>query len=530
MDLSELIAGLGRRDAWPVSVEEIDVRQTHISVVFLGGGCAYKIRKPIRLEFLDFQSLELRRQDCEREVALNRRLAPDVYLGVVPITSEAGRLRFEGTGEAVEWAVKMRRLPDDATLEARLAQGALSKSDVARLARRVAEFHAAAARNPHIAGFGRFESVAANIRENIDVASRLVEQTISTAVLERLVHRTNQALARLQSVIDGRALRGVPCDTHGDLHLDHVYTFPDAAPPGDYVIVDCIEFNERFRYADPVADMAFLVMDFAFHGRRDLGRTFADAWFEASGDTEGRDLLPLYTSYRAAVRGKVDGLMLGESEVPRDQRASAMERSVGHWLLALAEIEPAASRPGLLLVGGLPGTGKSTLGRLLGERCAFHVLRSDVIRKELAGLPPLAPVPEGFEGGIYTREFTRRTYAECLRRAQALLFEGRRVLIDATFADEGQRTAFLAVARSYGVPVGLLVCEARAETVARRLALRRGDASDADWRVYLEISSHWQGLSPAVGRLTHRISMDLDAESSLDSALRALAELDLWPR
>src|SRR5262249_39681206 len=159
-----------------------------------------------------------------------------------------------------------------------------------------------------------------NIRENFAVSAATVGRTIHPAVRERLMALTERALSDSQTLIEARAVRGVPCDTHGDLHLDHVYVFPERAPPADLVVIDCIEFNERFRYADPVADMAFLVMDLEFHGRRNLAREFAAAYFEASGDDEGRRLLPLYVSYRAAVRAKVDGLQLAKTEIPAEDR------------------------------------------------------------------------------------------------------------------------------------------------------------------------------------------------------------------
>src|SRR5438034_1293400 len=183
----------------------------------------------------------------------------------------------------------------------------------------------------------------------------------------------------------------MPRDTHGDLHLDHVYLFPEKKPPADLVIIDGIEFNERFRYSDPVADMAFLVMDLRFHGYHDLAQAFADAYFQAAGDEQGRTLLPFYTAYRAAVRGKVEGFELLEKEIPAAERAAALERARAHWLLALGELEQPAQKPCLVLVGGLPGTGKSTLAQGLAQRAGFQVIRSDVVRKQLAGLAPTDP-------------------------------------------------------------------------------------------------------------------------------------------
>src|SRR5262249_55918449 len=190
-----------------------------------------------------------------------------------------------------------------------------------------------------------FAVVARNARENFEQAAAQVGATISRAVFDRLRALTEDALARLRPVIEARAARGVPCDTHGDLHLDHVYLFPDRPPPGDLVVIDCIEFNERFRFADPVADMAFLVMDLAFRGRRDLARAFAAEYFRAAGGAEGRALLPFYTAYRAAVRGKVEGFELTEKEVPQAERAGALARARAHWLLALTELEEPNRRP-----------------------------------------------------------------------------------------------------------------------------------------------------------------------------------------
>src|SRR5205823_5555327 len=178
-----------------------------------------------------------------------------------------------------------------------------------------------------VAAFGRFEVVAGNARENFQQARPQVGQTLSEAVWQRSQAYTERELDRLRPLIDGRAERLVPRDTHGDLHLDHVYLFPERAPPRDLAVIDCIEFNERFRYADPVADMAFLAMDLLFHGRRDLARAFTEAYFRAGNDEEGRALVPFYTAYRAAVRGKVEGFKLAEQEIPEPERAAARERA-----------------------------------------------------------------------------------------------------------------------------------------------------------------------------------------------------------
>ncbi|MBY0527647.1 MAG: AAA family ATPase [Gemmataceae bacterium] len=493
MELADLIAALSQPVAYPYPVERVEVVQTHISAVFLAGDFVYKVKKPVTLGFLDFGTLDRRRHFCDEEVRLNRRLAASVYVGVVPIARYGSGLRVEGDGEAVEWAVKMHRLPVAATLRDQLQRGDADAPRLRALAQTVARFHVQANRGEAISAFGRFDVVLRNARENFTESTAQIDDTISQTVFERLRVLTEQSLARLKPLIDVRAERDVPCDTHGDLRLEHVYLFPDRTAPDDLVIIDCVEFAERFRYADPVADVAFLVMELIFNGWEDLATVFADAYFQAAGDAEGRTLLPFYTAYRSAVRGKVQGMKAVGPEVPDAERARAQARSRAHWLLALGELEAPARRPCLVLTGGLPGTGKSTLARGLAEHASFEVIRSDVVRKELAGVVGSTPGP--FREGLYSAEQTKQTYAECLRRAKELLFEGRRVLVDANFGEDQHRRAFLETAREWGVPGILFICEAEPPVVKRRLELRRGDASDADWAIYQEKARQWEAAS-----------------------------------
>jgi aminoglycoside phosphotransferase family enzyme/predicted kinase len=526
MDLPCLIDALSCPAAYPMGAEAVEFHHTHISVVFLAGQYAYKIKKPVNLGFLDFTTLQKRRHFCAEEVRLNRRLAPAVYLGVVPITQTGTAVQVEGPGEAIEWAVKMERLPEEATLQCRLGREQVSPELVEALARRIAAFHSQAESGEHIAAFGRWEVVAGNARENFEQARALVGVTLHQTVFDRLRALTEQSLDRLRPLIEDRARRGVPRDTHGDLRLDHVYLFPQQPAPHDLVIIDCIEFSKRFRYADPVADMAFLTMDFHFHGSWDLARTFADAYFAAARDEEGRALLPFYAAYRAAVRGKVQGTEAAQKEVPAAERAAAVAGARGHWILALGELEEPDRRPCLVLVAGLPGTGKSTLACALAERAGFSVIRSDVVRKELAGsAAPAHALP--FDEGIYTPEWTERTYAECLHRAEALLFEGHRVIVDASFGAESMRQLFLEAATRWGVPGVLYWCQAEPEVVRRRLEHRHGDVSDADWSVYLEAAARWEAIGPATSRAVREIATGPGPEQAVAEALAALRELSL---
>jgi aminoglycoside phosphotransferase family enzyme/predicted kinase len=500
MKLADLISALSDPRAYPERVDAVEVRQTHISVALLAGRWVYKIKKPLLLGFLDYSTLERRRHFCDEEVRVNRRLAPAVYAGVVGVTEEGGAVRVEGSGEVIEWAVKMVRLPAEATLRSWVARGEIRAEVLAGLAGRLAAFHAQAERSAAIAESGRFAVVARHARENFTESAGQVGTTVSSAVFERLRALTESELERLHDTIEARAARGVPCDTHGDLRLDHVYLLPRGQPAGadlpEVLIIDAIEFNERFRHADPVADMAFLVMDLEASGQDRLAAAFADAYFAASGDLEGRSLLPFYTAYRAAVRGKVEGLKAGEPEISPADRAQAGQKARARWLLALGALEERPRRPCLLLVGGLPGAGKSTLARGLARSEGITVIRSDVVRKEIAGIARDASYSSPYGQGLYTPERTERTYAECLRRAEAELFEGRRVLVDASFGVEARRRLFLDAAVRWGVPGVLMICQADEAVIEQRLRARRNDASDADWATHQQAAAEWEPLGP----------------------------------
>ena len=515
MDLPDLIAALSDPAAYP-RPGPVEVRQTHISAVFLVGDTVYKIRKPVNLGFVDFSTLAKRKHDCEEELRLNRRLAPSVYRAVVPIAMEGDKVRVGGSGEPIEWAVEMVRLPDDATLKLQLARNEITSAQVENIAQRVAEFHRSAERGDHVSRYGRFDVVAGNARENFAQTKPHVGVTVRPTVYDRVRELTEKSLADLRPLIESRASRGVPCDTHGDLHLSHAYLFPDRPPPEDLVIIDCIEFAERYRFADPVADIAFLVMDLIYHGRRDLARVCADAYFAAAGEEEGRVLLPFYVAYRAVVRAKVEGMQFGEGEIPPHQREMVKWKAPAHWLLALGALEEPSRRPAMVLIGGLPGTGKSTLARGLAAAANFTVVRSDEVRKELAGVP----VTEHAQI-LYTRGWTELTYSECWRRAVELLQNGRRVIVDASFADEARRRSFLYTARKQGVPGLLFLCQTDPAVVRERLRARRGDASDADEHVYDQMKAQWQPTTNAVEVDT------TDSSRALESPIAQLRRSEL---
>lgn len=486
----------------PPSEGPVEVRRTHLSEVFLTRSFAIKTKRAVTLPFVDFATREARAAACEAEVRLNRRLAPDVYLDVITLPD----------GEP---AVRMRRLPDDASLLAMVESGRADAALLRAVAERVAAFHADAETGPEIARFGSAAAVIGNAVDNFEQTLDQVGVAVHPDVHRRAREATEVLGAALAPTFDTRAASGRVRDTHGDLRLEHVYWLD-----GRVVVIDCIEFADRFRYADVAADAAFLAMDLQVRSRPDLARVFTETWLAATGDHEARCTWDFYVAYRSAVRAKVAGMTLGDPALTDARRASQQVRSSRHWLLTWSALAPASVRPALVAVGGRPGTGKSTVARMVADTLGFEVIRSDVVRKELAGLAPTASAAAPVGEGLYTPEGKARVYEACFERASEALFAGRRVLLDATFLEDRWRERLRALGERWAVPAVLLRCEAPDELVRERIAARSGDASDADVAVFER--SVWEPEGAATAPLVRAVSTAGTPAETLKAAVAAL--------
>lgn len=578
-----LRSALSRPSAFPGRVDSVECIQTHISAVFLVGNLAYKVKKPKDLGFLDFRTPASRRHYCHEEVRLNRRLAPGVYQGVVPVVLEHGEIRVlddlvepgenvdpgDVDPEVVDWAVRMVRLPERRTLAALIRSGDVGADEIERVARRVVAFHAEAEQGPEISRTGDWETVAGNHRENFRQVRRFVGETLSENVLARLAAVTEAELASRRESIEARAEAGVPRDTHGDLRLEHVYLLEPGSPgrsPGaaegvdEVVIIDCVEFNERYRWADPVSDVAFLFMDLEFQAEPGLAETFARRYFAASDDPAGVELLPLYATYRDVVRGKVRSFQAEDPGLSEEARHGARTRATHHFLAGLVRLSSPSRRPGLVVVFGLPGVGKSTIARALGKEAGFEWIDTDRVRKSLAtgesgsdggdasgshpdgsgssvvglgfrGTSSAAEkggtTPSGFGEGIYSPAWTQRTYEACLERARNILFRGGRVLIEGSFREDRHRTAAVRMAREMGVPILLLECRVGEDEARRRLDSRDPGPSDADWRVHRRMARSWEEVSEEAAPTVHPLALEGRPEEAVRAALATLADRGL---
>jgi len=513
----DLVRDLQRPQAYAADPSlHVSMRTTHASWVFLVGDEAWKVKRPVDFGFLDFRTVEARRRFCEDEVRLNRRFAPAVYLGVEPLRASSDGLAFEGPGPIVDWAVRMRRLPERASAAAMLRRGMLGPERLAAVAERLAAFLGAVRVTP---AFGELDLLRRNVDENFAQAAPFVGDLVERATLDDVRSFQLGALESQRDRFAARVGEGRIREGHGDLRLEHVYFLP---PPDGIVAIDCVEFSERFRCGDVAGEAAFLAMELEGARRPDLAAGFLARFAEASDDFGLYGVVDFYLSYRAWVRGKVAAFMASDATAEAGLRASKRDEARRQFALARSFAGAPIDPRFLIVVGGVIGSGKTTLAAALGRALAAPVASSDRVRKAVAGLPPTA---RG-DASLYTPAAVERNYGEVLRRAQAVLASGRGAILDATFSTRGRREQAAELARATGA--ALVFIETRCadrDVLEARLAARRGrpsvsDATDAELENLLALH---EPVGP--GERGARIVVDTsgDPTAAREDALRLLA-------
>jgi aminoglycoside phosphotransferase family enzyme/predicted kinase len=457
---------------------EVRIIETHISYVLLTGRDAYKVKKAVNLGFLDFTTLAARHHYCRRELELNKRLAPAIYLEVVTITGTPDAPRIGGDGPALEYAVRMREFPQDALLTRVLTRGELTAAHLDTLASIVAAFHGTAATAAPDSSFGSVNEILALAIENFTEMDPLVEDPTDRRELSALRRWTENEHASRAALFAERRRRGFVRECHGDLHLGNI-----ALIDGAVTIFDCIEFNDDMRWSDVIADVAFLVMDLQGRGRPDFASRFLNAYLELTGDYDGVLVLRFYLVYRALVRAKVASMTARQAADAGTRRVRAAECSE---YLALANRCGESTSRGIVMTHGVTGSGKTAGSQALVELASAIRIRTDVERKRLHGLGPQARTEAGLNAGLYSALDTDQTYATVLRLARLVVGAGFPVIVDGTFLQRRQRDQVRALAAELDVPLVIVDFAAPVEILRARVQQRHEagvDASDADVHV-----------------------------------------------
>jgi hypothetical protein len=512
-----------RPDAYPEETGPIGHRETHISRLYFTDRHVYKIKKPVDFGFLNFTTLDRRRFYCHEEVRLNQRFCPGTYLDVVEIRKTAQQYRVGGEGEIVDYAVRMKRLPEERMLVHLLQAAAPSlPAEMQRVGRHIALLHRDSEIVRSDGGRSDLETLRHNWQENFTQTASFVGQTLCACGQAACTAYVERFLAEHASLLLQRQEQDFVRDGHGDLHAEHICLTDSVC------IYDCIEFNRRFRVADVAADLAFLLMDLDFRERRDLASITLEAYRKAGeADRELPLLLPFYKVYRAWVRGKVESLLAADATAEAEARNAAAGRSRRYFSLALGYLCP----PMLVMTCGLMGVGKTTVARSLAAALGATLLRTDELRKTLAGLPSTASRAEQFGAGIYSAEMTAKTYDLLLERSLAALAAGQSVIADAAFLRRDERERFAAAAQRKGFPWLIALMECPAETALERLDRRQAMGRDAsDGRRELLASQAAAFEPPAGTENIIRIDTAGDVDYNVQRILCAIIERDRMPR
>ena len=497
-DLPNLIEALSNPKFYREETKSVRCAHTPTSCVFLTDKYAYKLKKPVNLGFLDYSSLEQRYFYCQQEVLLNRRLCPEVYLGVEPIFRSGSKYSFGAEGTIADYVVKMLRLPETGFLDYMLNQETISKSLIDAIAKKVSGFHQKAQSNDLISGYGSTAHIRKNITENFIQTEKYVGHVVPLAQYQTIQDFSLGFIENNDELFIKRMTNQYIRDCHGDLHAQHI-CFGD-----DVYIVDCIEFNDRFRFCDTASESAFLTMDLEHNGQAMLGDHFFRQYTSYCQDIDAYDLLRFYKCYRACVRAKVACFKSVDSMVGETEKEKAHYAAQQYFDLALTY---SLGKPIVIVMLGLTGSGKTTFATALSKHIGASYISSDITRKQLAGVPKNVHCYGQTNTGIYSPDYNRKTYNSVLSQATEALEKEIPAVLDAAFLRHSERQQAKAMAEKHGAKLLFVECRLDRKLTKDRLEHRMSQesVSDGTWEIY-QMQEQW--YEPIEEISTHSITID----------------------
>jgi len=490
------------------NVKSVRLIHTHISTIALTGPYAYKIKKPVNFGFLDFSTLDKRKHYCQEELRLNRRLCPDIYLDVIPITHDQNGYHLNGKGTTVDYAVKMKEFPQDHIMTNLLNQHKITTDHINRLVDRLIQFYDNDKPTKDIQEQGRLSAIKQNIDENFTQTAPFINTTIPNDTYDFIRTANQHFFTQNADIFTQRILHGHIHDCHGDLHSGNIVI----TNHGDLCIFDCIEFNTRFRYCDVASDIAFLAMDLDYHNHPYLASHLIQQYVTQSGDHDIYTVLNFYKSYRAYVRGKVTGFRLNDPHTTTEEKPGIITTAQQYFKLSryyasLFNLELNHTQPLMFIVAGLTGTGKSTIAEKLAVDYNAVTLNTDIIRKELAGIDPFERHHDSLDTGLYAPENVDKTYKKMVDLAWAMMGRGDNVILDATFQKDDYRRLALGAAEANHATFIVIHCQLDEPLVKQRLVqrLQTKTVSDGRLEIYEAQKKTYEPFNESLG-----IHLDVD--------------------
>ncbi|MDR9365533.1 MAG: AAA family ATPase [Balneolaceae bacterium] len=516
------------KESYPHPVDKVEHIQTHISHVFIAGPFVYKLKKHVDFGFLDYSTLNKRKKYCHREVELNRRLSDDIYIGVVGICRKEGHFNFEVSNNCsdpiIEYVVKMRKLNEAYFLNRIVEDGELSNVHLDRVADTLTPFYLKQKQGRKLSKWGEVQTIKVNTDENFRQTEQFIGHTIQRNAYEAVRYFTNHYFQKNQQLFQRRIEDGRIVDGHGDLHLEHIHITPEKVQ-----IYDCIEFNERFRYGDLAADLAFLSMDFDFNRCRKEERYFIEKMSNNLKDDDLIQIIDFYKCYRAYVKGKVKSFQSVEEEVPKKERKRSSKRAIRYFKLS-HRYALMGSEPMVIIFMGRVATGKSTLAGVVADHLDIKHHSSDIIRKTLAGVSQTERTPETKRSALYSPGMFEKTYDTLISRALHSIKSRETVILDATYSKSAQRRNLINSLKHKSTPYLFIELKSRDETITERLKSRdekSGVISDARLEDFETLTAGFQPPKEIDERHLIKIDTEQSPNDSVEQLYKEMIDIHL---